>query len=170
MGKISRISLFLETELEPYKTLFDPQRWSDLIISFRLENYRIFQIPTQSVLSVAVQTGLSALKTPQCYSTNSKNPNCPVCQPNINEMAENLPFSHCAQSRLMCRVTKKPLNEYNLPMMLPNGQIFGQQVRGDMKSFEKLLFYWFFFQFLGAAWNYQGKRSSGVSNNQWKIH
>lgn len=138
---IVKILLFLETELEPYKTLFDPQRWSDLIISFRLENYRIFQIPTQSVLSVAVQTGLSALKTPQCYSTNSKNPNCPVCQPNINEMAENLPFSHCAQSRLMCRVTKKPLNEYNLPMMLPNGQIFGQQVRGDMKSFEKLLFY-----------------------------
>jgi macrophage erythroblast attacher len=80
------------------------------------------------VLSVAVQTGLSALKTPQCYSANSKNPNCPVCQPNLNEMAEPLPFSHCAQSRLMCRVTKKPLNEYNLPMMLPNGQIFGQQV------------------------------------------
>lgn len=43
------------TELQPYKDLFDIKRWDDLILNFRLENYRIFQIPTQSVLSVAVQ-------------------------------------------------------------------------------------------------------------------
>lgn len=53
-----------DTELEPYKTMFDIKRWDDLLVNFRLENYRLFQIPTQSVLSVAVQTGLSALKTP----------------------------------------------------------------------------------------------------------
>lgn len=58
---------------------------------------------------------------------NSRNLNCPVCQPLFNEVAAaNLPFSHFAQSRLMCRVTGKPLNEHNLPMMLPNGQILGQ--------------------------------------------
>lgn len=87
----------VDTQLEPYKTMFDPKRWDDLIINFRLENYRLFQVPTQSVLSVAIQTGLSALKTPQCYSANSRNMNCPVCQPHISEIAEPLPFSHCAQ-------------------------------------------------------------------------
>lgn len=93
----------VSTEIEPYKTLFDPQRWHDLVLHFRLENYRLFQLPAQSVLSVAVQAGISALKTPQCYSHTSKNMNCPVCQENVNEIAENLPFSHCAQSRLICR-------------------------------------------------------------------
>lgn len=95
------IELF--TEVEPYKTLFDIARWDDLVISFRMENYRLFQLSTQSVLSMVVQAGLSALKTPQCYSVSNKNTNCPVCQPNLNEIAKDLPFSHCAQSRLLCR-------------------------------------------------------------------
>lgn len=89
--------------MEPYKSLFDPERWTDLVLKFRLENYRLFQLAEQSVLGVAVQAGLSALKTPQCYSKCSMNSNCPVCQQNFNEMAEHLPFSHCAQSRLICR-------------------------------------------------------------------
>lgn len=118
----------INTELEPYKTMLDIKRWEDLLVNFRLENYRLFQIPTQSVLSVAVQTGLSALKTPQCYSKNSKSSVCPVCQPHISEIAEPLPFSHCAQSRLICRVTKKPLNENNQPMVLPNGFVIGELV------------------------------------------
>lgn len=118
----------IDTELEPYKSMLSINRWDSLLVNFRLENYRLFQIPTQSVLSVAVQTGLSALKTPQCYSKNSKNSNCPVCQPHINIIAEPLPFSHCAQSRLICRVTKKPLNENNQPMVLPNGFVVGELV------------------------------------------
>uniref|UniRef100_A0A182SIE8 E3 ubiquitin-protein transferase MAEA n=1 Tax=Anopheles maculatus TaxID=74869 RepID=A0A182SIE8_9DIPT len=129
----------VSTEIEPYKTLFDPQRWHDLVLHFRLENYRLFQLPAQSVLSVAVQAGISALKTPQCYSYTSKNMNCPVCQENVNEIAEDLPFSHCAQSRLICRITGKPLNEHNLPMMLPNGQVFGQQAIDQMRRVNDVL-------------------------------
>lgn len=101
---ITLFSFFVVTiDVEPYKSLFDIARWDDLVINFRMENYRLFQLSSQSVLSVVVQAGLSALKTPQCYSTNNKNENCPVCQPNLNRIAENLPFSHCAQSRLICR-------------------------------------------------------------------
>lgn len=118
----------VHTEMEPYRSLFDKSRWTDLVLKFRSENYRLFQLSSQSVLGVAVQAGLSALKTPQCYSQCSKNLNCPVCQQNFNEMAEHLPFSHCAQSRLICRLTGEPLNEHNLPMMLPNGQVYGQMV------------------------------------------
>lgn len=117
------------TQLEPYKTMLDLKRWDDLLVDFRLENYRLFGIPTHSVLSCAVQTGLSALKTPQCYSKNSKNNSCPICEYQINELAESLPFSHCAQSRLICRVTKLPLNENNQPVALPNGHVIGEKVR-----------------------------------------
>lgn len=115
-----------DTTIEPYKKYFDSERWDDLVLNFRNENYRLFQLSSQSLLSVAIQAGLSALKTPQCYSLISKNINCPVCQPDFNHIAKSLPFSHCAQSRLICRVTGLPLNEHNLPMMLPNGQIYGQ--------------------------------------------
>lgn len=94
----------INTDIQKYQKLFDPTRWDELVLKFRLENYRLFQLPTQSVLSVTVQAGLSALKTPQCYSTTSKNTNCPICQTNINDVAEPLPFSHCAQSRLVCRL------------------------------------------------------------------
>lgn len=97
------IIIIIITEVEPYKRLFDIARWDDLVINFRLENYRLFQLSTQSVLSIVVQAGLSALKTPQCYSTSNKNINCPVCSPDLNRIAKDLPFSHCAQSRLLCR-------------------------------------------------------------------
>lgn len=48
----------VETKIEPYKSLLDETRWEDLILSFRLENYRLFQLATQSVLNVAVQVSL----------------------------------------------------------------------------------------------------------------
>jgi macrophage erythroblast attacher len=44
----------LDTELEPYHSMFDIKRWDELLVNYRLENFRLFQIPTQSVLSVAV--------------------------------------------------------------------------------------------------------------------
>lgn len=115
-----------DTTIEPYRSLFDMNRWSNLVLKFRNENYRLFQLSAQSLLSIAVQAGLSSLKTPQCYSFNCKNLNCPVCQEDFNRIAKSLPYSHCVQSRLICRITGLPLNEHNLPMMLPNGQIFGQ--------------------------------------------
>ncbi|XP_005184449.1 E3 ubiquitin-protein transferase MAEA [Musca domestica] len=115
-----------DTTIEPYRSLFDINRWNNLVLKFRNENYRLFQLSAQSLLSIAVQAGLSSLKTPHCYSFNCKNLNCPVCQEDFNRIAKTLPYSHCVQSRLICRITGLPLNEHNLPMMLPNGQIFGQ--------------------------------------------
>ena len=38
-----------------------------------------------------------------------------------------LPYSHCSQSRLVCYMSGTLLNENNLPMMLPNGYVYGEQ-------------------------------------------
>ncbi|XP_004519464.2 macrophage erythroblast attacher isoform X1 [Ceratitis capitata] len=100
------------TDTEPYKSLYSGQRWKDLVLNFRNENYRLFQLSIQSLLSVAIQAGLSSLKTPQCYTENCKNLHCPVCQKDFNQIAKNLPYSHCVQSRLICRITGLPLNEH----------------------------------------------------------
>ncbi|KDR16975.1 macrophage erythroblast attacher [Zootermopsis nevadensis] len=124
------------TELSPYKELLDGSRWERLIEQFRQDNYRLFQLASQSVFTVALQAGLSALKTPQCYSNSrdSRNPSCPVCQDSFNELAQPLPFAHCSQSRLVCTISGLPLNEHNLPMMLPNGYVYGEKALEQMAN------------------------------------
>ncbi|XP_044755316.1 E3 ubiquitin-protein transferase MAEA isoform X2 [Coccinella septempunctata] len=116
-----------------YKALLDANRWDTLIEEFRQENYRLFQLASQSVFTVALEAGLSALKTPQCYSEDeARNPACPVCQEDMNKLAEPLPFAHCSQSRLYCHISGLPLNENNQPMMLPNGCVYGEQALAQM--------------------------------------
>ncbi|CAH1155978.1 unnamed protein product [Phaedon cochleariae] len=143
LGTIQQVMALLafsvNTVIVPYKNLFDEKRWDTLIEQFRQENYRLFQLASQSVFTVALQAGLSALKTPQCYSENceNRNPSCPVCQPYLNELAEALPFAHCSQSRLYCNISGLPMNENNQPMMLPNGHIYGEQ-EPDMSSAQVL--------------------------------
>lgn len=80
---------------------------------------------------------ISLTRCTQCYSENgeNKNPICPVCQPYLNDLAETLPFAHCSQSRLYCNISGLPMNENNQPMMLPNGHIYGEQVRITVSRF-----------------------------------
>ncbi|XP_046383969.1 E3 ubiquitin-protein transferase MAEA [Ischnura elegans] len=125
----------VNTELSPYKELLDNGRWEKLIEQFRQENYRLFQLASQSVFTVALQAGLSALKTPQCYkSPDMRNQSCPVCQELLNALALPLPFAHCSQSRLVCCISGLPLNEHNQPMMLPNGHVYGEQSLSQMAA------------------------------------
>lgn len=56
--------LYLQLYLSPVQKLFSPSRWDDLISMFRQENFSLYQLSSQSVLSVTLQAGLSALKTP----------------------------------------------------------------------------------------------------------
>ncbi|XP_050304582.1 E3 ubiquitin-protein transferase MAEA [Anthonomus grandis grandis] len=123
-----------DVTIAPYAALFDISRWDNLIEQFRQENYRLFQLAPQSVFTVTLQAGLSALKTPQCYSDNpeNRNPACPVCNEDLNKLAEPLPFAHCSQSKLYCHITGLPLNENNQPMMLPNGYVYGEQALAHM--------------------------------------
>lgn len=123
------------TEISPYKELLDEGRWEKLVEQFRQENYRLFQMASQSVFTVALQAGLSALKTPQCYSVReNRNPSCPVCQDWLNVLAMPLPFAHCSQSRLVCHISGLPLNEHNQPMVLPNGYVYGERALKQMAA------------------------------------
>ncbi|CAB0005040.1 unnamed protein product [Nesidiocoris tenuis] len=58
----------ITTELSPYKELLEEERWSRLVEQFRQENYKLFQLASQSVFTVALQAGLSALKTPYPFN------------------------------------------------------------------------------------------------------
>lgn len=116
-----------DTKKEPYRSLFDSSRWDSLIKQFKQDNYTLYQLNSVSVFSVVLQAGLSALKTPYCYrKSGQKDTDCPLCSPILNELAKNLPYPHCSQSKLICSISGQPLNENNPPLMLPNGYIYGE--------------------------------------------
>ncbi|MEE6462760.1 hypothetical protein FKM82_001697 [Ascaphus truei] len=122
-----------DTHISPYKDLLDPARWRMLIQQFRYDNYRLHQLGNNSVFTITLQAGLSAIKTPQCYKEDgtSKNPDCPVCSKSLNKLAQPLPMAHCANSRLVCKISGDVMNENNPPMMLPNGYVYGYNVSGS---------------------------------------
>nr|CAB3263592.1 macrophage erythroblast attacher [Phallusia mammillata] len=116
-----------DTHVSPYKSLFSISRWQNIKEQFRYENYRLYQLGDVSVFKVTLQAGLAGLKTHQCYNDETKSTDCPVCSPLFNELAKPLPYAHCAQSRLICSITGKLMNEHNHPMMLPNGYVYGEK-------------------------------------------
>ncbi|KAK7109494.1 E3 ubiquitin-protein transferase MAEA-like isoform X2 [Littorina saxatilis] len=115
-----------DTDIAEYQALFSEARWDELVQQFRQENFRLHQL-NSSVFTAALQAGLSSLKTPHCYKDEPlhRNSNCPVCSRHLNDLAQPLPYSHCANSRLICTISGHSLNEHNPPMMLPNGNIYG---------------------------------------------
>jgi len=121
------------TECEKYKALFSAERWQELVLEFRASNYELHHLHTDSLLSTVLQSGLSAIKTHQCYSSE-KSGDCPVCNEPLNSLATPLPFSHCTQSRLICRISGQPMNEHNAPMMLPNGNVYGEKALSEMMA------------------------------------
>jgi len=116
------------TNLPTYSKLLDEKQWDLLIDQFRQENYKIHQLNSYSVFQVCLQAGLSALKTPNCYSKgdDKRNSDCPVCTVPLNTLAVPLPNAHSSHSRLICSISGEPMNECNPPLMFPNGYCYGQ--------------------------------------------
>lgn len=123
------------TDISPYKELLEESRWDTLVQQFRQENFKLYQLSNFSVFSVALQAGLSALKTPHCYKPEGeRNSDCPICSPSLNVLAQSLPYAHCSQSRLVCYISGQPLNEHNHPLMLPNGYVYGEASTKQMAA------------------------------------
>ena len=58
---------FLSLKIQAFvylQELFDLERWGQLVMQFRRENFQLHQLNDQSALAVTLQAGLSALKTP----------------------------------------------------------------------------------------------------------
>nr|XP_045375654.1 E3 ubiquitin-protein transferase MAEA isoform X1 [Camelus bactrianus] len=130
-----------DTHISPYKDLLDPARWRMLIQQFRYDNYRLHQLGNNSVFTLTLQAGLSAIKTPQCYKEDgsSRSPDCPVCSRSLNKLAQPLPMAHCANSRLVCKISGDVMNENNPPMMLPNGYVYGYNSLLSIRQDDKVV-------------------------------
>uniref|UniRef100_A0A671NE75 E3 ubiquitin-protein transferase MAEA n=1 Tax=Sinocyclocheilus anshuiensis TaxID=1608454 RepID=A0A671NE75_9TELE len=76
-----------------------------------------------------------------CYKDDgtSKNPDCPVCSKSLNKLAQPLPMAHCANSRLVCKISGEVMNENNPPMMLPNGYVYGYNSLLSIRQDDKVV-------------------------------
>ena len=58
------VCFLLSTLPRFFQDLLDPARWRMLIQQFRYDNYRLHQLGNNSVFTLTLQAGLSAIKTP----------------------------------------------------------------------------------------------------------
>ncbi|KAL1936527.1 hypothetical protein VTP01DRAFT_661 [Rhizomucor pusillus] len=124
-----------DTKCQPYKDLYDPRRWDELVAQFRADNYKLCSLTSHPLLAITLQAGLSALKTPQCYQPGNRNVHCPVCDTDtLGKLAENLPLSHHVNSTIVCRISGKIMNEDNPPMLLPNGQVYSLEALQEIAA------------------------------------
>lgn len=121
-----------DTEVEPYRSLLGVWRWRALVSQFRREHARLLHPARLAALPVTLQLGLAALNTPQCGVEGTKVAACPACAAPLCTLAASLPHAHVSHSRLVCRISRAPLNEHNQPMVLPNGQVYGEKALKEM--------------------------------------
>mmetsp|Transcript_2457 Transcript_2457/g.3953 ORF Transcript_2457/g.3953 Transcript_2457/m.3953 type:complete len:347 (-) Transcript_2457:501-1541(-) len=88
-----------DTTVQPYKGLFEKQRWQDLIKHFKSDECQLSAIPPQSLLTLTVQSGLTCLKSTHCEEEPREDSHCPVCNPLLGQIASTLPF---AVSVILC--------------------------------------------------------------------
>jgi len=115
------------TDLEPYKSCYSPTRWRKLADIFVDAHNKLLGLPAFPLLHMALSSGLSALKTPACHSTqttSSSQPGhsqslttsvCPICSTELNELARNVPYAHHSKSHV----------QHDL-LLLPNDRVYGK--------------------------------------------
>ena len=122
----------VSTKVPKYRKYYDESRWHMLVQQFRQDNYSLNQLTSQTVLAISLQAGLTALKTPQCFVSEHKNINCPVCNEPYTQLSRLLPFSHHINSCVVCRMTGAVMDEDNPPMVLPNGNVYSMHALKQM--------------------------------------
>ncbi|KAF8842873.1 hypothetical protein BDN67DRAFT_946606 [Paxillus ammoniavirescens] len=116
-----------------YRRLYDASRWASLIQAFRLAIYTLNSLPTEPLLHLALYAGLASLKLPACYDP-PHNVDCPVCDPSIRTLAEEVPYSHHANSTIVCRLSGRIMDEDNMPMAFPDGHVYSREALKEMAS------------------------------------
>lgn len=61
-----------DTDLEPYASLYSASRWQKLAETFVEAHLKLLNLPSTPLLHIALSSGLSALKTPACHSTQAQ--------------------------------------------------------------------------------------------------
>lgn len=70
------------------------------------------------------------VSSPSLTAVDDRHPDCPICHTaGLGTLAREVPYSHHGNSRLICRITGKVMDDKNPPMCLPNGRVYSEEVR-----------------------------------------
>ena len=97
---------------------------------FEREHRSVLVMSQTAPLVGAVGAGLCALQTPSCQQhaaplgDDPPRHGCPVCSAPFRCIAPQLPALERSSSSLICRLTGEPMDGDNVPMVLPDGQVY----------------------------------------------
>ncbi|KAF7325858.1 hypothetical protein MKEN_00436500 [Mycena kentingensis (nom. inval.)] len=124
-----------ETAYGRYKRLYDASRWMSLIQTFRIAIYSLNTLPTEPLLNLSLYAGLASLRLPACHNHATRNVDCPVCDATLGALATDVPFSHHANSTIVCYISGKIMDADNMPLAFPgNGYVYSREAMEDMAA------------------------------------
>ncbi|CAN8063951.1 unnamed protein product [Agarophyton chilense] len=112
------------TSCQPYKDMFSERKWHELEVMFKHDNYRLHGLTRESTIEIMLKAGLASLKTRKCGTEAERKPNCPTCVEPFLSLAQSLPRGRHENSVLVCSISGEIMDENNLPMALPNGNVY----------------------------------------------
>ncbi|KAL0488404.1 hypothetical protein AKO1_015579 [Acrasis kona] len=115
------------TSLSPYRELFQDERWAELEEMFKKDFYLLYSLTTKPLLTITLQAGLSALKTPLAYQEDHYNVNDPLCDKTFQDISNDLPYATHNHSKLVCRISNQVMDDRNPAMVLPNGNVYSMK-------------------------------------------
>ncbi|GAB0490325.1 hypothetical protein MMPV_001559 [Pyropia vietnamensis] len=127
-----------DTTVAPYAEMYAPERWGELADAFREDYYALNGLAQVPVVETAVKAGLASLKTRYCAGEPQaplvmagdgvtlvrENVDCPTCNEPYRRLAAELPYAFHLHSSLVCALSRRPMDDDNLPLMLPNGNVY----------------------------------------------
>ncbi|KMZ56924.1 hypothetical protein ZOSMA_8G00690 [Zostera marina] len=128
---VAALAFKSSTECATYKILFDPKQWDCLVDNFKQEFCKLYGMTFEPLLTIYLQAGLSALKTPFGFEDNCPKDD-PLSQESFRKLSASMPFSKQQQSKLVCYISKEPMDTENPPLVLPNGYVYSTKVLEHM--------------------------------------
>jgi macrophage erythroblast attacher len=121
--------------------LFDESWWTTLCTKFRYTLLTLYSLMPLPMLSLSLHTGLAAMKTPSCFSSQpmSSNVDCPTCSTDLGKLAaiKGVPWAHHVNSTIVCKITGKVMegeDEGREPLALPNGRVYSREALEQMAA------------------------------------
>ncbi|KAK4279921.1 hypothetical protein QN277_011620 [Acacia crassicarpa] len=120
---MATLALSKDTSIPTYKVLFETEQWDKLAKQFKHEFFKLHGMTLKPLLNIYLQAGLSALKTPYCYEDDCTKED-PLSQEPFRVLASPLPYSKLGASKLVCYITKEPMERLTAVAVMPNGYFY----------------------------------------------
>lgn len=111
---------------QEYQNLLGEDRWEFLSELFKNEMKKVYCFTTESLIEIYLRCGFICLKSQLCEKDNRVK-NCPTCNNELQKLSKCVPYACHSQTSIICRILGTPIDEFNPPVVLPNGQLYSEQ-------------------------------------------